>query len=499
MIAGHKSYKANLMTGALAILLLLFATIMHMSEFVPVYAQVVEPDVPGAPTGVGLERARESLVASWSAPSDDGGRRVIAYGVHWQESGQPWGGSSVNLRWTDSSPYTIPGLSTGTAYDVRVYAQNAVGLSDPSVAVSGSPAVKSSAPAELKLVGGEDSSITVSWAAPPNTGGMPIEHYVVRWKSGDEDWPTDRQSNTTLTSYTITGLNNGTEYDVQVVPVTGNNWWGDSARVTGIAGFRPPGAPTGVSLERARDSLIVNWSAPSDDGGRRVIAYGVQWQESGQPWTGGAVNLRWTGSSPYTIADLTMGTTYDVRVFAQNAKGLSAPSDSAVGRPADRSTGPTQLRVTGGADSSLTLIWTAPSDTGGTPISHYLVMWKSGEEDWSGERQAETTSTSYTITSLDNGTEYVVRLVPVTSGNLWGISATVTDVAGFRPPGAPTDVALERGQESLVASWAAPSDDGGRRVIAYGVQWQVVNDNYSGRFTPITLAALVRCNCRFQM
>ena len=28
---------------------------------------------------------------------------------------------------------------------------------------------------------------------------------------------------------------------------------------------------------------------------------------------------------------------------------------------------------------------------------------------------------------------------------------------------------------------------------------RVVNDNYSGRFTPITLAALVRCNCRFQM
>ena len=401
----------NHMTAAIFVLLSVFAATLYLIESVPVHAQTAESDLPGAPTGVGLERARDSLIVSWTAPSDDGDRPVIAYGVQWQERGQPWAGSTVNLRWTESSPYTVTGLNTGTTYDARVFAQNAVGLSDPSDVVTGRPADRSSAPTEVRVTGGANSSLTVSWTAPSDTGGTPVAHYVVRWKSGEEDWSTDRQADTTSTSYTITSLINGTEYDVMVAPVTDGNLWGASATASDVAGFRPPGAPTGVILERARDSLIVSWTAPSDDGGRSVVSYGVQWQESGQPWAGSTVNLRWTESSPYTVTGLNTGTTYDARVFAQNAVGLSDPSDVVTGRPAGNSvaTGMPIIRGTLEVGHTLTASTSGISDVDGIIETEFSYQWIANDGTIDAEIE-EATQASYTLTEDEVGKSMLVRV-----------------------------------------------------------------------------------------
>ena len=61
--------------------------------------------------------------------------------------------------------------------------------------------------------------LAVSWDAPSNDGGSEITGYRVQWKesSGSWDTPADVSETTvTGTAHTITGLTDGTEYDVQV-------------------------------------------------------------------------------------------------------------------------------------------------------------------------------------------------------------------------------------------------------------------------------------------
>ena len=95
------------------------------------------------------------------------------------------------------------------------------------------------------MVTPRDAQLVLNWTAVDNATG-----YKVQWKSGVEDYNTgDRQATVTpgtTTSYTIGGLNNGTEYTVQVTATrTGANDGPPSAEVKGTP------AAEGVTVSKA--------------------------------------------------------------------------------------------------------------------------------------------------------------------------------------------------------------------------------------------------------
>ena len=77
-----------------------------------------------------------------------------------------------------------------------------------------------------------EQTITLTWNAPsPGAGGAPTEYHV-RWKSGDQSYPSGPSSDryevvTGATTLEITGLTTGTSYDVQVLAsnVVGDGDW----------------------------------------------------------------------------------------------------------------------------------------------------------------------------------------------------------------------------------------------------------------------------------
>ena len=77
-----------------------------------------------------------------------------------------------------------------------------------------------------------EQTITLTWNAPsPDAGGAPTEYHV-RWKSGDQSYPSGPSSDryevvTGATTLEITGLTTGTSYDVQVLAsnVVGDGDW----------------------------------------------------------------------------------------------------------------------------------------------------------------------------------------------------------------------------------------------------------------------------------
>uniref|UniRef100_A0A671UJS4 Uncharacterized protein n=1 Tax=Sparus aurata TaxID=8175 RepID=A0A671UJS4_SPAAU len=87
-----------------------------------------------------------------------------------------------------------------------------------------------------------------------------------------------------------------------------------------------PDPPRGVKAsDISRDSVTLNWVAPANDGGSRVISYIIEkcpttaerWQRVAQ-----------SRDTHYTIINLFGGTGYQFRVIAENKFGQSAPSET---------------------------------------------------------------------------------------------------------------------------------------------------------------------------
>ena len=74
-----------------------------------------------------------------------------------------------------------------------------------------------------------------------------------------------------------------------------------------------------------------------------------------------------------TVTGLTNGTPYVIKVIANNAVGIGAPStNSAPVTPSTVPGSPTSVVAVSG-NGQLTVTWVAPASTGGSPITEYLV------------------------------------------------------------------------------------------------------------------------------
>ena len=204
-----------------------------------------------------------------------------------------------------------------------------------------------------------DTTLTVAWTAPAGATG--ITAYDVRHietsadETDDANWAVADNAWTSGTlEYTITMLDNGTQYDAQVRAVNshGDGAWSDTK--TGTPALP---APT-ISSVRADDrAVLVSWSVLTGTS-TGISAYDVRYIATSADET---VDANWTvevdawekggGSLAYAVIGLTNGTEYDVQVRAvdeNNVDGAWSATTSAT--PADHgNTRSAATSVTAGA------------------------------------------------------------------------------------------------------------------------------------------------------
>jgi len=89
---------------------------------------------PGRPTSVVATSGNTSLAVTWAAPATNGGSNITDYLVKYSSN---VGVAGSWTRYRPSSPITtlsctVTGLTTSTAYVIKVIARNAIGISLPS-------------------------------------------------------------------------------------------------------------------------------------------------------------------------------------------------------------------------------------------------------------------------------------------------------------------------------------------------------------------------------
>ena len=271
------------------------------------------PTVPGAPTSVTAVAGNAQAIVSFTAPSLTGGSAITGYTV----TSSPAGGTGTG----SGTMITVTGLTNGVSYTFTVVATNVVGNSAPSSASNSvTPASVPDAPTIGTAVAG-NAQATVSFTTPSSTGGSAITGYTVTSS------PAGGTGTGTGTPITVTGLTNGTAYTFTVVAtnVVGNSV--ASSASNAVTPATVPDAPTNVIAVAGNTQAIVNFTAPSSNGGSAITGYTV----TSSPAPTGGVPVTWTVTgnvTSITATGLTNGLSYTFTVVATNALGSSVPSSA---------------------------------------------------------------------------------------------------------------------------------------------------------------------------
>ena len=321
-------------------------------------------------------------------------------------------GTEVELTLTTALTASATNLTVALA---TFAVQDTAGNPNLSLAATGvtnaivpEPPGRPAAPS-VSSVAGSTTSLSVTWTAPANTGPA-IDDYDLQYRQGTSGNFTAGPQDQTGTSATITGLTANTLYQVQVraTNTDGDGPWSPSGSgQTNTAGNT---APT-FSSSTATRSVAENSPAGTDvgaavtatDGDNDPLAYSLDGSDaasftivatSGQIRTRSGVTYDYETKSSYMVivkANDNNGGTDTVTVTIELTNDVNEPPLA----PA----APT-VTATPNTTDSLTVSWSAPSNTGRPAIDDYDLQYREGTTgNWTPGPQ-NVSGTSATITGL---------------------------------------------------------------------------------------------------
>ena len=334
---------------------------------------------------------------------------------------------------------------------------------------TGGPDSETPAAPVLSVGTRDQTSVTVTWTAPATDEA--ITGYELQWRSSSvTNWTLEPLIAGTQTSYTITGLQLQTSYEVRVRArfATTASAWSTSITVSTTAPLALP-APTLSEPTARSNSIAVTWTAPATS--EPVTEYELQWRSSSDTdWTVEPPIARTQTS--YTITGLQPQNSYEVRVRARFATTASAWSTSiTVSTTAPLALPAPTLSEPTARSNSIAVTWTAPATS--EPVTEYELQWRSSSvTNWTAEPAIAGTQTSYTITGLQPQNSYEVRMRArfATTAGAWSESITVSTAA--LP--APTLSEPTAGSNSIAVTWTAPATS--EPVTGYELNWRSNTD-----------------------
>lgn len=425
--------------------------------------------VSGPVVDVAAVRGNARILVAWQVPSDDGGERIVEYRVTALLNDT----IVVNTCVTSTLSCELTGLTNGVPYSLAVVAINAVGGSlEARVAGTRTPATVPGSPVIIGAVR-MDRAIEVSFSAPVESGGEPIQGYTIHATVNDEVMA---ECTTIATHCRLGGLTNGVDYTVSV---SAHNAAGTSEIVAHPRAVRPatlPEAPTEVTATRGDGQITIDWAASAVDGGEPINTYEARALVEGE-----ILSTCTSAGTSCTLTGLENGRPVYVSVIARSVMGASAPRvmDASI-TPATTPSAPTAVSGARG-DGTISATWTAPVSTGGDSITRYEVRALAAGLPESG---CQTTGAlTCTIRGLTNGASYRLVVVAV---NAMGRGAESAMSSGYVPagvPSAPRSVAVAGATATAISlRWAVPARINGSAVVDYRVQWSTRS---TGGFTAI--------------
>jgi titin len=337
---------------------------------------VMPVTVPTVAFGVVAVGGDKQARLTWNAPASNGGLPVIDYVVEVRAAGAAtWTTFADGVSAATSA--TVTGLTNGVTYTFRVTAKNSFGSSAASaesspVVVLGLPGT----PSAPVATAGVRAEVHLAWTAPTETGGVALTDYSIEYRrTTDTVWTSYPHTASPAAGIVINGLAVGGTFVFRVAAKNSLGAGPASAISNAVTVIAAATQPTNV-VARAGDKVVnLSWTAPATSNGSPITDYVIEMRKSTDAtWAVYADSV--SAATTAVVANLVNGTTYAFRIIAKNGAGLSAPSaESVLVRPVGPAAGPTGVSGVG-SRGTVTLNWAAPTDTGGNPITSYVVQYR---------------------------------------------------------------------------------------------------------------------------
>lgn len=426
------------------------------------------PTYPCAPTSPSASATDGGASVSWYAPSCNGGSPLANYtvipklynGSSWTyETGQE---QSVSCS---SSPCStsFAGLTVNGEYEFAIYANNQAGYeSGESDTGPVYPYGPPGNPPNVAASAG-NASATVTWGNATANSSAISSYTAQAWIAATN---TEVASQSCLCNgLTFSGLTNGTPYYFTVYATNaagpGPQPGPESNTVTPAT---IPTAPLNVTAVPSDTTAEVTWQPPSSNGGATITGYTVVCTDTTNPANCPTAHTNATSPDPWS--GLTGGDYYYFTVYANNSIGQSPGTSSNTVQVTSVPCAPTGPGVALGNESA-TLRWSAPSCTGGLPITSYTARGEDNTTNTAISSQTVTASPA-SFSGLTPGDLYTFS-VAANNADGQGAAASAAQIQAITVPGLPTQVQAVGGNASATMSWDPPTYTGYSAVSSYTV------------------------------
>ncbi|XP_036107391.1 myosin-binding protein C, slow-type isoform X3 [Molossus molossus] len=399
------------------------------------------PDPPVAPnvTDVG----DDWCIMNWEPPVYDGGSPILGYFIE-RKKKQSSRWMRLNFELCKETTFEPKKMIEGVAYEVRIFAVNAIGISKPSMPSKPFvPLAVTSPPTLLAVDSVTDTTVTMKWRPPDQIGAAGLDGYVLEYclegstsaklsdENGEaaydlsaEDWIVANTDLIDKTKFTITGLPTDAKIFVRVKAVNAAGasepkYYSQPILVKEI--IEPPKIRIPRHLKQTyirRVGEAVNLVIPFQGKPRPELT----WTKDGAEIDKNQINIR--NSETDTIifirkAERSHSGKYDLQVKVEKFVESASIDIQIVDRP-----GPPQLvKIEDVWGENVALTWTPPKDDGNAAITGYTIQ-KADKKSMEWFTVIEHYHRTHaTITELVIGNEYYFR---VFAENMCGLSENAT-------------------------------------------------------------------------
>lgn len=320
-------------------------------------------------------------------------------------------------------------------------------------------------------------SLEIEWRPPLHDGGSPVKGYIIEMSESGGSWKKVGYTSSRDTKFTIAGLVEGNNYFFRVFAenARGLSQPLQSDSVVPSQPIHPPREPSVARYGRVRrDSVTLEWETPGYEEGS-LTGYLIEKRDVKKDYWAPVQKVPSKVTS-YEIPGLLSGREYMFRVRPISHLGFGEPIQPEVPitvgsqyKPPSPPRGPISIfKVT---PDSAELRWHPPENTGGLPLSNYIIeIRETSRAYWKRAATISAITPTYTLTNLKEGTEYVVRIIAKNQEgeSLPLLSDFMALPKASQPPSAPNMLKVMRvTSDSVTLQWYQPYSDGGSEITKY--------------------------------
>ena len=428
-----------------------------------------------------VENITKTAAACGGNVTDDGGANVTARGICWSTSKEPTTNDNATYNGSGTGSFTsnISGLTAGTTYYVRAYAVNNKGTAYGEERSFTTEKKLEKPIVTTKVVNNISQTGALCGGNVTSDGGATVTARGVCWSTSQN--PTISSSKTTdgsgvgQYSSALNNLQPKTTYYVRAYATNSQGTsYGEQESFTTEVGVQTPTVTTSSVSNITANGAVCGGNVTSD-GNATVMSRGVCWSTSQNPTISNNKTTDGSGTGSFTsnITGLSVGTTYYVRAYATNSKGVSYGNQQSFTTDAQQPT-VTTSSVSNITRNSAVCGGNVTSD-GGAIVTIRGVCWSTSQNPTISDNKtingSGTGSFTSNITGLTGSTTYYVRAYATNSrGTAYGSQTSFTTEVEAQMPTVTTSYASNITANSAVCVGNVTSD-GGAPVTARGVCW----------------------------